>query len=144
MQDFVNEKHIDKFKNTLHKRNWHDIKITEDPNKAYRYSLDILIDIYDEWFLKTEVKFKSDHSPWITKESLKNRTSKMKRHIKLMKNYLKPLKRDKKIVLFRTCGGGTRKTWSVMKEILGKCITKSLTLPTKINFNKTDIFNTKK
>ena len=37
-----------------------------------------------------------------------------------------------------------KKTWSVMKEILGKCTTKSSTLPTKITVNKTDIFDTKK
>ena len=37
-----------------------------------------------------------------------------------------------------------RKTWSVMKEILGKSTTKSSTLPTKITVNKTDIFDAKK
>ena len=31
-----------------------------------------------------------------------------------------------------------------MKEILGKCTTKSLALPTKITVNKTDIFDEKK
>ena len=31
-----------------------------------------------------------------------------------------------------------------MKEILGKCTTKSSTIPTKITVNKTDIFDTKK
>ena len=31
-----------------------------------------------------------------------------------------------------------------MKEILGKTTRKSLTLPTKITVNKTDIFDTKK
>ena len=31
-----------------------------------------------------------------------------------------------------------------MKEIPGKCTTKSSTLPTKITINKTDIFNVKK
>ena len=31
-----------------------------------------------------------------------------------------------------------------MKEILGKCTTKSSTLPTKITVNKTDIFIVKK
>ena len=31
-----------------------------------------------------------------------------------------------------------------MKEILGKCTTKSSTLPTKITVNKTDVFDTMK
>ena len=64
----------------------------------------------------------------------------MKSHIKLIKTYLKPLKRQK----LRKFKGDTRKTWSVMKEILGKYITKSSTLPTKITVNKADICDAKK
>ena len=41
------------------------------------------------------------------------------------------------------CKGDARKTWSVMKEILGKRTTKSSTLQTKITVNKTDIFDAK-
>ena len=37
-----------------------------------------------------------------------------------------------------------RKTWSVMKEILGKCTTNFSTLPNKITVNKTDIFDAEK
>ena len=40
--------------------------------------------------------------------------------------------------------GDAKKTWSVMKEILGKCTTKSSTFPTKITVKSTDIFDTKK
>ena len=63
------EKNIDKFKNTLHNRNWDDIKKAEDPNKACKYFLDIFNDTYDNSFPKSEVKgkFKSDRSSWITK-----------------------------------------------------------------------------
>ena len=63
------EKNIDKFKNTLHNRNWDDIQKIEDPNKAYKYFLDIFTDISDNSFPKSEVKvkFKSDQSSWITK-----------------------------------------------------------------------------
>ena len=63
------EKNIDKFKNILHNRNRDDIKKNEDPKKAYKYFLNIFIDIYDKSFLKSEVqvKFKSDQNPWITK-----------------------------------------------------------------------------
>ena len=63
------EKKIDKFKNILHNRNWDEIKKIEDPNKAYKYFLNIFVDIYDKSFPKSEVKakFKSEQSPWITK-----------------------------------------------------------------------------
>ena len=37
-----------------------------------------------------------------------------------------------------------KKTWSIMKEIFGKCTTKPSTLPTKITVNKTDILDAKK
>ena len=56
------KKNIEKFKNTLHNKNWNDFKKIEDPNKTYKYFLNIFIDIYDNSFPKTEVKvkFKSD------------------------------------------------------------------------------------
>ena len=69
----------------------------------------------------------------------------MKRHIK---TYLKPLKGDqRKNVTPKNCKSLTamhKKTWSIMKEIRGKCTTKSSTLPTKTTVNKTDIFDIKK
>ena len=107
------EKNIEKLKKTLHSRNWDDFQKIEDFSKAYIYILDIFIDIYDKSFPKSEVKVKfkkSDQSSWITKgitksskkkqrlyeKFLKNRTPKMKRHIKLIKTFLKPLKRDQR------------------------------------------------
>ena len=158
------EKNIDKFKSILHNRNCDDIKKIEEPNKAYKYFLNIFIEIYDKSFPKSEdkVKFKSDQSPWITKgvpksskkkqriyeKFLKNRTSKNEKTYKTYKNLFETIKRrSKKILLRKTAKvakGVAKKTWSVMKEILGKCTTKSSTLPTKITVNKTDIFDTKK
>ena len=70
----------------------------------------------------------------------------MNRH-KTYKNLFETIKRRSKKKL---CSGklqkfkaDAEKTWSVMKEILGKCTTKSSTLLTKITVNKTDIFDTK-
>ena len=59
------KKFIGKSKNTLYNRNWDNIKKSEDPNKAYKYFLDIFIDIYDILLAKAEVKvkFKSGQSP---------------------------------------------------------------------------------
>ena len=50
------ETNIDIFKNILQNRNWDGIKKIEDPNKAYKYFLNIFIDIYDELFPKSETK----------------------------------------------------------------------------------------
>ena len=158
------EKNIDKFKNILHNRNWVDIKKIEDPKKAYKYILNIFIDIYDKSFPKSEVKvkFKSDQSRLITKgiaksskkkkrlyeKFLKNRIPKDEETYKNYKNLFETIKRRSKKKInsekLQKFKGDAKKTWSVMKEILGKCTTKSSTLPTKITVNKTDIFDTKK
>ena len=149
------EKNIDKFKNILHNRNW------DDPKKVYKYFLNIFIDIYDKSFPKLEVKVKlnSDQSPWITKgiaksskkkqrlyeKFLKNKTPKNEETYRTYKNLFETIKRRSKKEIYseilQKFKGDTKKTWSVMKEILGECTT---TLPTKITVNKTDIFDIKK
>ena len=53
------EKNIGKFKTILHNRNWDDIKKTEDPNNAYKYFLNIFIDIYDKPFPNQKLKLNS-------------------------------------------------------------------------------------
>ena len=53
------KKNIVKIKNILHNRNWDDIKKNKDPNKAYKYFLNIFVDIYDKLFPKSEVKLNS-------------------------------------------------------------------------------------
>ena len=111
---------------------------------------------------EVKVKFKSDQSPWITKgiaksskkkqrlyeKFLKNRTPKNEETYKTYKNLFETIKRRSKKKFYseklQKFKGDAKKTWSVMKEILGKCTTKSSTLPTKITVNKTDIFDTKK
>ena len=158
------EKNIDKFKNTLHNRNWDDIQKIEDPNKAYKYFLDTFTDIYDNSFPKSKVKvkFKSDQSLWITKgiaksskkkqrhyeKFLKNRTPKNEETYKTYKNLFETIKKRSKKNFYseklRKFKGDARKTWGVMKEILGKCNTKPSTLRTKITVNKTDIFDAAK
>ena len=81
-------------------------------NKAYKYFLNIFIDIYDKSFPKSEVKvkFKSDQSPWITKgiaksskkkqrlyeKFLKNRTPKNEETYKTYKNLFETIKRRSK------------------------------------------------
>ena len=63
-------------------------KKIEDPNKAYKYFLNIFIDIYDKSFPKSEVKvkFKSDQSPWITKGIAKSSKKKQRLYEKFLKN----------------------------------------------------------
>ena len=111
---------------------------------------------------EVKVKFKSNQSPWITKgiaksskkkqrlyeKFLKNRTPKNEETYETYKNLFETIKRRSKKKFYseklQKFKGDAKKTWSVMKEILGKCTTKSSTLPTKITVNKTDIFDTKK
>ena len=112
--------------------------------------------------MKVKVKFKSDHSPWITKgiaksskkkqrlyeKVLKNRTPKNEETYKTYKNLFETTKKRSKKKFYseklQKVKGDARKTWGAMKEILEKCTTKSSTLPTKITVNKTDIFDAAK
>ena len=82
------EKNIEKFKNTLHNRNWDEIKKIEDPSKAYKYFLKIFIGIYGNSFPNSEVKvkLKSDQSPWITKNIAKSSKKKQRLYEKFLKN----------------------------------------------------------
>ena len=96
--------------------------------------------------MENKVKFKSDQSPWITKGIEKS--SKKKETYKTYKNFFEAIEKRSKKKFYseklRKFKGATRKTWSVIKEILGKCNTKSSTPPTKITVNKTDIFDAAK
>ena len=96
-------------------------------------------------FSKSEVKvkFKSDQSPWITigiaklskkkqrlyEKFLKNRNPKNEDRYKTYKNLFETITRrsNKKFYseTLQKFKGNAKKTWSVMKEILGKCTTKS-------------------
>ena len=80
------------------------LKKLKTPIKAYKYFLNIFIDIYDKSSPKSEVKvkFKSDQSPWITKGIAKSSEKKQRLYEKFLKNrtpkneetyktYLKPL-----------------------------------------------------
>ena len=96
LQTLLLWKNIDKFKNTQHNKNWYDVKKIEDPNKAYKYFLDIFIDIYDNSFPKSEVKvkFKSGQSPWITKGIAKSSKKKQRLYEKFLKNRTPQNERD--------------------------------------------------
>ena len=79
---------------------------------------------------------------------LKNRTPQNEETYKTYKNLFETIEKRSKKKFYseklRKFKGDAKKTWSVMKELLGKCITKSSTLPTKIAVNETDIFDATK
>ena len=111
---------------------------------------------------KFKVKFKSDRSHWITKGIVKSSKKKQRLYqnflnkwtpkneetYKTFKNLFETIKKRSKKKLqsekLQEFKGDARKTWGVMNEILGKCTTKSSTLPTKITVYITDIFYVKK
>ena len=72
----------------------------------------------------------------------------MKRHIKLIKNLFETIKNRSKNKFYseklQKFKGDANTTWSVMKEIRGKCTWKSSTHPIKITVNKTNIFDAEK
>ena len=155
---------IEYFKLRLHEINWDDIKRCQDPNKAYELFFDTFISIYDTCFpkIKVKLKTKNNQSPWITKaiiksskkkqklyeKFLKNRTLENERVYKVYNNLFETIKRkakkkyySEKLLKFK---GDAKKTWSVMKELIGKSKTEFSNLPQKISIDKKNIFDERK
>ena len=91
---------------------------------------------------------KRNFSKRLYEKILKNRTPKNEERYKTYKNLFETIKKRSKKKFYsenlQEFKSDSTKTWSVMKEILGKCTAKSSTFPTKITVSKTYIFDAKK
>ena len=128
------------FNHRLLSINWDEIKNCDDPNEAYKQFFNIFSSIYDIYFPKVFIRLKTKHiqSPWITKEIaksskrkqklyekfLKHRTRETELTYKSYKNLFESLKKKvkkkyytEKISKYKH---DAKKTWSIMKELIGK------------------------
>ena len=140
-----NEENIKAFNHRLLSINWDEIKNCDDPNEAYKQFFNIFNSIYDIYFPKVFVRLKTKHiqSPWITKgiaksskrkqklyeKFLKHRTRETELAYKSYKNLFESLKKkakkkyySEKISKYKH---DAKKTWSIMKELVGKIKLKS-------------------
>ena len=134
----------------------------DNPNTAYENFFDIFFKTYEKYFpkqVRTKVKAKTNQSPWITKgirksskkklklyeRFLKKHTPQNEQQYKNYKNLFETIKKKAKIIYFSNkllkCTGNIKKTWNVMKNIIGKLKIKSTNLPRKITVNKVDVYN---
>ena len=109
--------------------------------------------------MTNKIKAKTIQNPWITKgitksskkkqkfyeRFLKKRTPQNEQKYKNYKNFFETIKKKAKKIYYSNkllkCTGDIRKTWNVMKDIIGKSKLKSTNLPCKLNINKVAVYN---
>ena len=157
----INEKSMLSFKNEICRTNWIDVTNTECPNVSYNLFSNKFLSLYEKHFpLKTfNIKTKNILSPWITKGIMKSSKQKQKLYIKFLKNkstrnetnyknyknLFEKIKNNSKknhySSLILQYQGNVKKTWSIMKEIIGKNKLHSNNSPQRLTINGEDIYN---
>ena len=140
------------------------LKTVMVPMRLINSFLNIFNSIYDIYFPKVFVRLKTKHikSPWITKGIAKSSKRKQKLYEKFLKHgtrqtelayksyksLFESLKKkakkkyySEKISKYKH---DAKKTWSIMKELIGKIKLKSSNLPRRITVNEVDIFDKRK
>ena len=133
------------------------------PNNAYNKFLRIFLGLYNDTFPKQKIKIKrkSFNSPWMTKglvksskkkqklceKFLKNRNPEKELNYKQYKTFFESLKKKSKKSyysdLIDSCKYNIKKTWDVMKEIIGNKSVTNAPLPNFITVKNREIFDKK-
>ncbi|XP_065658504.1 uncharacterized protein LOC136083020 [Hydra vulgaris] len=158
----INENSVKKFHNLLKDNvDWNLVLQSHDVNNAYDLFLNQFCKLYDKAFpeKKITVKTKTVLTPWMSNGLLKSSKRKQKLYDKYLKkktyknemtyknykNIFEKIKRNSKKLyyakLLSQATGNTKKTWSVIKEILGKNIYARNILPKKITIDKNTIYD---
>ena len=155
----ISDQSIDNFKQKLCNIDWNNIKILRNVNDAYSKFLEIFLSLYNECFPKIKVKLKPQRqfNPWITKgirksskkkqklyeNFLKKRTKQSETEYKVYKNMFESIKHkskksyySQKIIEYKD---NAKKTWNVMKELIGKTRKSEPHLPGKLLINEQEV-----
>ena len=155
----INSVNLSKFKESLLTINWNDLHSFTDPNIAYDEFLKIFSAHYDSFFPKKKIQIKSKNitSPWITKGIVKSSKRKQKLYDKYLKrktpqndliykNYrrlFETIKRKSKRNYYNErldkYQNNIKKTWDIIKEVIGNIKSNSKNLPTRLNVNNVEI-----
>ncbi|XP_065675816.1 uncharacterized protein LOC136092023 [Hydra vulgaris] len=155
----INKNSIKCFKDALSAVNW--VKVYQEcnlgnTNSAYNTFTDIFLKHYNNHFpiKEKEIKVKHLSCPWITSGIKKSSKTKQRLYVKYLKNrneenlstykqyknlFEKIRKHSKKVYyskLLQKTNGDTKKTWNIMKEIIGKKYIKTNSLPDRIIINE--------
>ena len=157
----ITDEKIQIFKSKIHDFDWQEVLIQTDTNKAYMSFLKILSSVYDEVFPKESIRLKTKSilSPWITtgirksskkkqklyQKFLKRRTSENEaRYIEYRKLFESIRKKAKKSYYSKQIIkhiGNIKKSWEIMKEIIGKSKVVRNNLPKLLRVNNVNIFD---
>ena len=157
----INDITIEAFKNLLKEMDWELIYQTDNANEAYEVFLKLFNKYYEQAFPKVEIKIKTKSllSPWMTKGLLKSSKKKQKLYEKFLKrrtysnekiykSYKKLFEaikyRSKKLHysnLIDKFAGNAKKTWDVIKEVIGKTKLNKSDLPTKLIQEQVEILD---
>ena len=150
---------VEKFKFKLPTVSWDSITNSSDTNKAYDNFIEIFSSLFDEYFPKKKIELKPQkyNNPWITKRIKKSSKRKQKlyenffenrneKNVKLYKSYKslfesvkcksKRIYYSSKILEFTN---NAKKTWGVMKELIGKTRNTESSLPIKLVIEKKEV-----
>ena len=159
----INDKSILKFNIELNKTNWDHVIQIKNSNEAYESFLTTFLPLYNKFFPKItyEVKTKTLLSPWMTRgllksskkkqklyeKYLKSRTNKNDTNYKAYKHLFEQLKnRSKKnhyenlLIKYRS---NIKKTWDVIKEVIGKTKIKNNAPPRSLIINTIETYDQK-
>ena len=137
---YINDKSIKQFNLLLKEVNWNIVLKKKCPNKAYESFLETFLCLYEKAFpkIKINIKTKSLLSPWMTKgllksskkkqklydKFLKNKTNKNHLNYKTYNNLFKQIKNKSKKNYYQNLllkyKNNIKKTWDVIKEVIGK------------------------
>ena len=159
----INDKSIAYFKTLLSIVDWKHVLNENSTNNAYNEFLRIFLGLYNEAFPKQKIKIKrkSFNSPWMTKGLVKSSKKKQRLYEKFLKNKNpeKELNYKQYKTLFESLKKKTKKnyysdlidshkfnikkTWNIMKKIIGNKRVTNAPLPNFITEKNREIFDKK-
>ena len=160
----ISDVSMKQFKDALYKVEWDNVLCYTDPNAAYNEFLKVFLLHFNTFFPKKKIRIKSKNfaSPWITKGIIKSSKRKQKLYEKFLKrksptnennykNYkrlFETIKKKSKANYFNErlnkYQNNIKKTWDVIKEVIGSSKSNSHSLPKRLVVNNVEVFNKKK
>ena len=159
----ITDMNLKKFKETLLNVDWSNVISYNDPNTAYNEFLKVFLLHYETFFPMKKIKIKSKNlaSPWITKGIIKSSKRKQKLYEKFLKrktprnennykNYkrlFETIKHKSKTNYFKErlnkYQSNIKKTWDVIKEVIGSSKSNSQALPKRLIVNNVEVLDKK-
>jgi cytidylate kinase len=156
----LNLSNINELTCKLKQETWKNVYKCKDTNEAFNTFLSKLLEHYNETcpYEDVKIKAKAIANPWMNKQLLKCSKKKQKLYNKFLKNknteneqkykkyktfyqiLIKNAKKSYYSMLITKNQSNSKKTWSIINDIIGKDKNIASSLPQRINIENTDIF----